>query len=465
MKKIRYAFFGAIILLALTSCRTAQPVIPEKTRRELSTLLPELQRRNPEWLRRRMELLPSSPGKVRLLLGGSGLRDLSPLKSYDYEELILDRTGNTDLQFARELDPQSLMVFSDREISLQGIGEWKNLRELSVKYLAVKRNLPELSLKPLVGLRLHSLRVENARLTGLFIPPGVEKLFFENCIGLSSLSFLKGQHALSLLEFVNCPDLRLEELPELPVTELSLAFSPLFRPEALHRLRKLKTLTVTAPDGIGFLRDMKNLETLSVSGNARELDISVLATLPLRHLELSAVKIPDLKPLGKCSRLEVLNLTMNGIGDLTPLRGLPLQALFVAGNNIESLEPLAGCKDLDMLYLTQCPVVSLIPLIELPLKTLKIERCLVYDLAPLAGMSLRTFWLINCPVSDISALRGTGIRDLMLNDCPISSLDPLTGMSGLEKVYLQKLPALRNPLPEGIRGKVFTKEDQPNAGI
>lgn len=465
MKKTWHALCGVLLLLTLASCRTVQPEIPEKARHELSALFPELRRLNPQWVEPRMELLPSSPEKLRLLLGGRGLSDISPLRSYEYEELILDRTGVPDLGFIKDFNIRSLMVFSEREISLRGLTEQNGLRTLSVKYLGIMHSLPKLSLKPLAGLKLRSLRIENALVSDCGgIPPSLESLTFENCLGLTDLSFLAGSRKLKTLELINCLDLRTGNMPELPVAELSLAFSPVSDPEALHSLHSLKALTLNAPERLDFLRGMK-LETLSVNGNARELDIAPLADLPLRHLELSAVRISDLKPLAGCTRLEVLNLMLNGISDIEPLRGLPLEILLLAGNNIETLEPLAGCTRLNALYLTQCPVVSLEPLAALPLETLKIERCLVYDLTPVAKMPLLAFWLINCPVSDISPLRGMPVRDLMLNDCAVSDLKPLTGMPRLEKVYLRKLPALLKPLPEGIRGEIVIKEDEPNAGI
>ncbi len=412
-----------------------------------------------------MELLPSSPGRLRLLLGGRGLNDLSPLRSYDYEELILDRTGVSDLSFLKGFGIRSLMVFSEGEISLRGLSPENGLHALSVKYLGVMHSLPRLSFKPPAGLDLRTLRVENALLDNASgIPESLETLTFENCLGLTDLSFLSGLDRLETLEFINCLDLQTEKLPELPVTELSLAFSPLSHPEVLHSLGNLKALTLNAPERLDFLNGLK-LETLSINGNARELDISPLAGLPLRNLELSAVKISDLTPLAKCSRLETLNLTLNSISDIAPLQGLPLEVLMLAGNNIESLAPLAKCSRLNALYMTQCPVASLEPLVGLPLETLKIERSLIYDLSPVARMSLQAFWLINCPVSDVSPLRDTPVRDLMLNDCAIFDLTPLTGMARLEKVFLRKLPALLKPLPEGIRGEIVIKEDETNAGI
>ncbi len=459
MKIAWKAFLGLLVLLTLASCRTSAPVIPEKARQELAELLPVLREQNPQWLKPRMELLPSeSPDELRLLLGGHGLQDVSALKKFQFEELILDRTGNADLRFINELRPRSLMVFSDIDLSLLGIGNHENLRDLSVRFLGARKKLPELSLKPLANLELRSLRIENARIIDAAASPSLEKVTFESCLGLADLSFLMNLRKLETLQFANCQDLQTGKLPTLPVTELSLVFSPLSEPAALKRLYNLRTLTLSAPERIEYLRGMK-LTSLAINGNTKELDISVLGTLPLKNLELSAVQIPDLKPLSNCRELEALNLTLNGIDDISPLRDLPLRALFLAGNNIETLEPLYNSSKLEVLYLTQCPVTSLEPLEKLPLKTLKIERCLIFDLKPLHRAPLRTLWLINCPVADISPLAGTAIRDLLLNDCSVIDLAPLTGMTKLQRVELQNLPALKKALPEGIRGEVIIKED------
>ncbi len=184
----------------------------------------------------------------------------------------------------------------------------------------------------------------------------------------------------------------------------------------LLRLRNLTRLTLAAPGirGIGFLRDLPELDCLSLTDLSRVTDFAPLqaqrrltaltlqsagalttaADLPpldrvtdlgLGNAGLPASELPEI--VARAPRLTGLRANHSALADdLAPLLKLRLRQLSIWGcDGIADFAPLSGMSELEYLDL---------------------ERTGISDLAPVAGLpELEDLWLANCPgVSDLAPL-------------------------------------------------------------
>lgn len=431
----------AVALIAgfLTACSSTAPQISETMRLKLGSIIDEFRENNPQWDEGTLELLPSAPNTLRLLFRGGRLTNLQTLTNLPITELIFDRVQFDDLSFISNLKLESLQIFSNTEINLNGIEQQKNLRNLLIRFLTPASCT--LAPNALADLPLKKLSIQNAIIAVPFPTlPSLEILTLEYCSGIDDFSFLS--HALKLknLELNACTDLDLQTMPPIPVETVSLRFSPALNLQALNRLKNLKTLTISAPQSLDFLKDSR-IESLFVINSDITLNLEILATLNVQELELINCPLNSISPLSQCQNLKTLNLTLNQISNLAPLAGLKIQHLFVGGNPITSLEPLAQCRQLQSLFITQCPITSLKPLAGLPnLQILKIEKTPISSLEPLISLPIREIWL---------------------SECPINNLEPLTQMTKLQKIHLQNLPS-QTSIPQSLRAKTTVKNHERN---
>lgn len=147
-------------------------------------------------------------------------------------------------------------------------------------------------------------------------------------------------------------------------------------------------------------------------------DISPLAGLPLRFLDLAGCPVEDLYPLRGMS-LEVLYLERTRVEDLRPLQGMPLVELRLNETPVEDIRPLAG----------------------MPLRRLYLARTRVRDLSPLAGsVTLDSLWLNDTPVEDIRPLASCpNLVSLTLAGTQVRDLSPLKGLR-LERLHIARTP-------------------------
>jgi internalin A len=153
-------------------------------------------------------------------------------------------------------------------------------------------------------------------------------------------------------------------------------------------------------------------------GNCNVNDISMLAGMPLRMLDLM-----------KCP-----------VTDISVLKGMPLAELYLEDSGIEDLSPLIGNSTLKKLYLTSTNVKSLKPLKGLPIEELNLIGCRADDLTPLAGMPLRMLWLTGLPVSDVSPLVSTPLVSLTLHRTRVENLQPLATLRTLQRLHIGETP-------------------------
>ncbi len=185
-------------------------------------------------------------------------------------------------------------------------------------------------------------------------------------------------------------------------------------------------------------------------------DISPLAGMPLRFLDLAHCPVEDLRPL-RGMPLQVLYLERTGVRDLRPLEGMPLvelrlndtkvedlrplqrapiRMLYLAGTWVEDLTPLAGNRSLEALWLNDTPVEDLRPLASCPnLISLTIAGTKVRDLTPLKGLRLERLHLARTPVEDLTPLRWLRLTRLVFNPSRIrSGLEEVRSMTTLREI-------------------------------
>ena len=217
---------------------------------------------------------------------------------------------------------------------------------------------------------------------------------------------------------------------------------------------------------------------LDLSGPGRP-DLSLLAQIPLRRLNLARSDVADLSPL-KGIPLKRLDLAMTSVRDLSPLRGMPLETLDLSQTDVSNLFPLEGMplrelvldgtpvSDISMLRgmplesvrlagtrvrnlqslegsplrsldLSGTRVADLKPLQHLPIERLRLDHTEVVDLGPLAGAPLAVLTLTATEVADLRPLQKAPLRELAAGRCDkLRDLHPLTACPTLERLILPK---------------------------
>ena len=157
------------------------------------------------------------------------------------------------------------------------------------------------------------------------------------------------------------------------------------------------------------LAEMKNLESLNLSGNDAITNLSSLAGLSsLTFLNIMNTGATDLSPLSDLTAMEFLHLSNAEITDLSPLTGMShLKELYLTDGDlpdskISDLSPLSGLTELETLRIPSVSEIS--------------------DLSPLSGLTA----LKTLAVNGIS-YSGVG---------KITSLEPLANLKNLEVISL-----------------------------
>lgn len=190
-------------------------------------------------------------------------------------------------------------------------------------------------------------------------------------------------------------------------------------------------------------KDLKNLETLSVSNNPVEDITPLLNITSLESLKLSSNNIDDISGLHNLENLRKLSISSNPIEDITVLVELPqleflsivntsvkdysaisylqnLRVLGVGGKNLENIEFI---KDLESLY------------------SLSLVNSSVEDLSPLNDLDSYDGISINIgksPISDISPLeRFEHLQIITITGTDVKDLSPLKNMKDTFILYLQ----------------------------
>lgn len=128
--------------------------------------------------------------------------------------------------------------------------------------------------------------------------------------------------------------------------------------DVLAGFRNLRSLvigeTASKRPSLAFLRELPELEVLSLEGHDKDFD-AVGDVRSLRRLHLRVPRVKTLEALRGHEGLEVLTIDFGGIRDLDPLAELPclrgLELFQMRGLDHEDLAPLGDCAALEAISL------------------------------------------------------------------------------------------------------------------
>ncbi len=214
--------------------------------------------------------------------------------------------------------------------------------------------------------------------------------------------------------------------------------------EDLVWFEALESLTAENMRGIDFnpIGQLTTLKKLSLSGCS--VDASELETIGtmtwLTELDLSGCALSSVAALAGLTRLEVLELDDNSIGNITPLDEMTqLRSLDLANNAVTSLAVLVDLPALEFLNLSRNPIDSLTPAAGCrQMVTLDLSGCGVSDLSAVSGMTeLTELYASSNTIADLTCLAGcTKLSVLDVSDNQITDVSVLAGLPELAQVKL-----------------------------
>lgn len=186
--------------------------------------------------------------------------------------------------------------------------------------------------------------------------------------------------------------------------------------------------------------ELESLEPLRCLTNLRHLQLSYYRSAPSgRSVVQDNARPPelDLSPLSGLTKLEWLGLGARRVKEISPLAGLPLKWLDLSHTDIEGLGPLTAMTSLRTLDLEDTPIEDISVLSTLTgLYALDLARTRVDDLSALRDLDL---WLLELrgaldvrsvePLSSQSKLEFLGLRGTAVAD-----LAPLAGLTRLTRL-------------------------------
>ena len=157
----------------------------------------------------------------------------------------------------------------------------------------------------------------------------------------------------------------------------------------------------------------------------------------LRSMDASGREVRSLAGLGCATELTWLNLTDNGISDVSPLSRLTaLEVVILGHNQIMDVGPLSGLTALEWLYLNSNQISDVTPLSRLTtLGWLGLRNNQISDVSPLSSLAnLESLDLGNNRISDLSPLSGlTALESLVLHANQVSDVSPLSDLTSLKE--------------------------------
>ena len=157
--------------------------------------------------------------------------------------------------------------------------------------------------------------------------------------------------------------------------------------------------------------------------------------------------------------LESVNVSLNRIIDLTPIRSLPkLTHLAFYGTPISNLEPLARLETLQVIDASGCRISDLTPLANLNnLIRLNLRDNQIKNIAPLAGLTeLRELSLHHNEITDVTPLAGvSGLRELEIERNDIADHSPLDALSLTRYTYDQGCELPPVPLTPRLENRKY----------
>lgn len=258
----------------------------------------------------------------------------------------------------------------------------------------------------------------------------------------------------------------LKNLTSLEISADSLKdFSPL---AGLTKIRELKIESEAMGPDLKWMRDMTQIEKVSISGGDSLVSLEGIPALPnLRQAEFCEAPIGDLAPIAVLTNLKELKLSDCKLPDLTPLTALAqLEKVSFYGSRVKDFSPLAKCpglKKLDYYGTTGAEYSTLGKLTQLEvleggltnlediswisnlsnLKSFNVFSEKVTDYTPLTAIQLENFeiWSMKVPVGDLGFLsKMTSLNELTLKEIHgATNLEALGGLENLKTLELIKI--------------------------
>jgi len=213
-------------------------------------------------------------------------------------------------------------------------------------------------------------------------------------------------------------------------------------------INELDTVRSTFNDTILFnpeqmyqiLAELVSLEEIKIPDSLKIRDLSPLSKLTkLRSLSIAKSPVESLIPIRNLTNLEVLECQGTQVKTLTALRySTNLRSLDISNTTIWDLAPVANFSLLERLYFNHTPIDDLLPLSKLEnLQDLRFANSNIINIDSLK--SLHNLVILNFSstnVHSIEALSGLKkLRMLIIDSTQIKDLSPLENNTQLLKVY------------------------------
>lgn len=261
-------------------------------------------------------------------------------------------------------------------------------------------------LSPLEGFHaITSIDIESANLWDISALGTLENLRFLILENTGPVDFqpLRKLQSLKSVAFFHADNVYLEDnlaiLQRIPsLTDLYLRAMQLsdVSQAIIGKMTQLRVLHITtAPSlrDIEFLRGLKGLTVLNISGT-NVVDIAPIATFTaLKSLWLVRTPVSDLAPLAQsCGQLVSIALHQSLVSDFTPLRSCKnAKVMWLSGLHIRDIPDLSHNPRLSQLSLDRNLIADLTPLAAYKSITyLNLEHNAITDLSPLKDLSSLT---------------------------------------------------------------------------
>jgi hypothetical protein len=211
--------------------------------------------------------------------------------------------------------------------------------------------------------------------------------------------------------------------------------------DSVKTLARLHTLEFTSLGIADFsgLRDLKAVETLSISGSpVTSLDFLGNWTA-LKRLQLQFTQVAGLEALAGVLQLEELSIWGGDIKAIDALMNLAnLRRVELAHVRIASINALQFLPSLSELTLLDVGLTSVAALARLPLRRLDLSINPLTSISPLAGGDIEELTIEKTSVTDLSpAASMAKLRFLDAQLSPVKTLPGLTGSSPLQSLFLK----------------------------
>ena len=279
------------------------------------------------------------------------------------------RTKSEDKFTKKEAERvESLLLWIDEDVSFQGIGCFKNLKELHCVGIdtgnlrEISEELPQLkrliingfdmdvsrkkieSLKPLENMKqLVYLDVANNSLTNLDGIGGMKSLKTLRAENNQIIN-IKDMKSLKTLKQLYLSNNRLKDLKGIEklkkLEELDLSENCLPNIKGIKKLKNLKILSLRYNNlkSVAGIKELKNLKVLNLGQNCLKKADEAAQLIKLQNLSLYGNKLEKLPDLKKLKELKYLNAEDNDLKTLPDMKGLKGADIYLKWNYLTKKE-------------------------------------------------------------------------------------------------------------------------------